>query len=1250
MTFPIVAIAASAGGLEAVSELLAALPSHTGMAFVVVQHLDPGHESLLTEILSKKTSLSVQQVHDGMLVEADHVYVIPPNTSLTLADEHLHLTTRGSGRGGHRPADILFRSLAEARASSAIGVVLSGGDSDGALGIQAIKDRGGITFAQEPASARFAGMPNNAIETGCVDFVLPPQQIAHELMRLGNHPYLRPSPSPAAEAEESSEEAGAQKEETLRRVFRRLRAAHGVDFTHYKRSTLERRLARRMALQKLETAAEYATLMENDTAETAALYQDFLIRVTGFFRDPESFEGLAQRVFPIVCEGRTAKESVRIWVPGCASGEEVYSIAIALMEYVGERSLPAGIQLFGTDVSEAAIENARAGIYLDAIEQEVSPERLKRFFVKQNGHYRIGKSIRDLCIFARQDVTRDPPFSRLDLVSCRNLLIYLDSTTQRRVMQIFHYALRPHGFLMLGPSESVGQVSDLFELTDKPYRLYTRKPTPPGVGVPLAPSRQGTGVYEYVQPSRAANPESSDMLDAESAQREAERLLLARYTPVGVVVDDALNVLHFHGETGPYLEHVSGPPSLNLQRIARPQLLVDIMPAIQEARETGVEARREGLSVDGLRDVSIQVVPLKRPSRQRCYLILFEDATRRYADRRAAPLATSALPESEKDRRLAQSERETAAMREYLQTTLEEHEAVKEELKSAHEEVLSANEEFQSTNEELETSKEELQSANEELTTTNEELRNRNRELDVLNFELEGARTLAERARTYADGIIETILEPLLVLEADLKVARVNQAFTADFRLTREQVEGRLLQEIGSGQWNNAPLREKLDAVLHRGEPLANWEMTYAPPGSGHRLLSLNARQIRGDAEPAQLILLAVEDITERRANTDSLREGSRRKDEFLAMLAHELRNPLAPITHTLALLRGGTADPGTMKAYDLLERQTRRLVRLVDELLDVARISRGLIELKRESVDLGALVRQVVEAARARIEQYHHIVSLDLPERAVCVNGDPVRLEQVVSNLLENAVKYTPSGGRIALQLVAENGDAVLSVRDHGIGIAPQMLEHIFELFAQVDSTLARAGGGLGLGLTVVRRVLELHGGRIEARSPGLGHGSEFIVRLPILTPLDQATPAVVEPAPRSGDGAVRPRRVLIVDDNVDSAESMALLLRTWGHEVLVALDAVEALTLALSFKPQTALVDIGLPGMDGYELARRLRADPQHRQLHLVAMTGYGRAEDQSAARKAGFDMHFVKPAELDELEKLLARDQGDRPLDNA
>jgi two-component system CheB/CheR fusion protein len=1302
MPFAIVAIGASAGGLEAVSELLAALPSKSGMAYILVQHLDPHHESLLPEILAKKTAMPVIAAHEGLAVAPDQLYVIPPNATLTLNDDTLHLTPRPSGPARHMPVDALFKSLAECRADSAIAVILSGGDSDGSLGMQEIKHNGGITFAQEPSSARFPSMPRSAIETGCVDFVLRPHQIAHEIARLGGHPYLRLIGAPPAQSpEEAPAAALAAEEDSLRRIFRRLRTAHGVDFTHYKRSTLHRRLARRMALQKIESPADYVALIEDDPTEAATLYQDFLIRVTSFFRDPNSFVGLTQRVFPSLCEGRSPKEPIRVWAPGCATGEEVYSMAIALVEYLGERLTPEGIQIFGTDVSEAAIEKARAAVYLDTIAQDVSAERLARFFVKADDHYRIAKSIRDLCIFARQDVTRDPPFSRLDLVSCRNLLIYLDAPAQRRVMQIFHYSLRPQGFLILGPSESVGQASDLFELADKQHRIYTRKLAAAGAAVDLMTRAAGP----YSRPREALADEAPLPLDGDSIQREADRLLLARFAPASLLVDEALNILQVRGETGPYLELASGAPSLNLHRVARPELLVEIVPAIQEARETGTEARREGLSIDHLRDISIEVLPLKRLNAERGYLILFDDGARRSTGRRTQIAALSALPESEKDRRLARLEREIASIRDYLQATMEEHEAVKEELKSAHEEVLSANEEFQSTNEELETSKEELQSANEELTTTNDELRNRNRELAVLNAEFEKerstseqARTASERARRYADAIVESMREPLLVLDEELKILRANQAYYTYFQVGRESTEGRLIYEVSHAQWDLAPVRGKLAAVLARNEPMMNCEITQDFPSLGIRLMSLNARKIPGDGERAELILLAIGDITERKradaalhdsedryrtlfelgpvavyscdasgviqkfngrakelwgreptpGDTDErfcgsfkmfrpdgsfmphevcpmaevvsgkitevrdaevlierpngsritvivnirplknrqgeirgaincfyditerkqaeerlreyaakLTDTDRRKDEFLAMLAHELRNPLSPIAHAVHLLRDSHgADPASIKLYQMIGRQTQRLTRLVDELLDVARISQDLIAIKREPMDLVILVRQAAEASRLRIEQGQHELSLVLPEESLRVSGDSVRLEQVICNLLENAAKYTDSGGEITLTLMQQGAEAVVNVRDTGIGLAPEMLEGIFGLFTQVDRSLERSAGGLGLGLAVVRRIVELHGGRIEARSAGLGTGSEFIFRLPLLSAIALDVPSANGIESLKTPVASNARRVLIVDDNADAAESIALLAQTWGHEVATAQD----------------------------------------------------------------------------------------------
>jgi two-component system CheB/CheR fusion protein len=1232
-SFPIIGIGASAGGLEAISELLGGLPSASGMAFIVVQHLDPDHESLLSEILAKRTRIALTQARDGMRVEPDHIYVIPPAATLTLNDDCLRLTPRVVGPERFMPVDALFRSLANARRESAIGVVLSGADADGAHGLQVIKHSGGITFAQEPACARFPSMPRSAIETGCVDFVLRPDQIARELAHLAQHPYLRSISLPQAVTGEPAEAAAVGDEAGLRRILGWLRTAHGVDFTHYKRSTLRRRLARRMAFKRIDDLAEYAVLIEGDPSEAATLYQDFLIRVTEFFRDPEAFDALARRVFPSLCEGRSAKEPIRIWVPGCASGEEVYSLAIGIVEYLGDRHPGVGIQVFGTDLSEAAIERARDGMYLASVVQDVPKERLQRFFVKHDGAYRIAKSLRDLCVFARHDVTRDPPFSRLDLVSCRNLLIYLDAVAQRRVMQVFHYALRPHGYLMLGASESVGQASELFELSDKFHRIYARRASLPGAG----PGRVPRATSVVARPAATAEAPAANLGEADSAQREADRLLLARFAPASLLLDDALNILEFRGETGPYLEHASGPPSLNLSRVARPELLVEIDPAIREARERGVEVRREALCVGDLRNISIEVIPLQWTGAERRYLVVFEDGSRPARGRHAHQEHASALPESEKDRRLAQSEREIASIRDYLKAVMEEHEVVKEELKSAHEEVLSANEEFQSTNEELETAKEELQSANEELTTTNEELRNRNRELAVVNAEIENARRTSERAREYADQIIETVREPMLVLDAEMTIVRANKAYYTAFNVRSDETEGLRFYEVGNRQWDRPRLREALDSVLKRSVDVSDLESDYDVPAIGRRTMSVSARRISGDAEREELILLAFEDVTERRELLDGLRETGRLKDEFLAMLAHELRNPLATIMHSVHVLP--SSDEAVSAPKLMIERQAQNLVRLVDELLDVARISRGSIELQREPVDLAAIAREAAKAASHRAAELRHELTLALPDRPVLVDGDRIRLEQVISNLLENAVKYTDPGGRITLALTPDHGEAVLSVRDTGIGLAPEVLENVFDLFTQVDRSLSRTHGGLGLGLTLVRRVLALHGGSSVARSAGLGKGSEFIIRLPLLPEKANGLASDGSPDPKPAAPGERRQRVLVVDDNADASYSLGLLVRTWGHEVAVARSGPEALMLAKSFKPETALVDIGLSGMDGYELARLLRADPAHRGLQLVAVTGYGREEDRIAAKAAGFDVYLVKPAKVSELKRLLA-----------
>jgi len=1239
MTMAIVGIGASAGGLEAVAELLGALPAATGMAYIVVQHLDPKHESLLPEILAKKTAMPVSAAHSGQIVLPDHVYVIPPDVTLTVHGGRIGLQPRVSTHEPPLPVDVLFKSLADAYGDSAIGVVLSGGGADGSAGIRALRMAGGITLAQTPETARFADMPRHAIDTGCVDLTMRPSDIAAELVRLGQR--FAVGDRPGSEHTTSPDTEADADEASLTHILQRLRVAHRVDFAHYKRTTIWRRLHRRLALRRVATLQEYDTLLDGDAAELAALYQDLLIRVTDFFRDPESFDALRQTVFPALYKDRPSNRPLRIWVPGCSSGEEVYSVAMTLLEYLGDGAhAAAGIQIFGTDVSEPALQKARGGVYAKTELTAVSPERLERFFTAQNDEFRVAKDVRNLCLFARQDVTRDPPYSRLDLISCRNLLIYLDAVAQRQVLRSFHYALRPEGMVVFGPAESVSESSDLFELVDKHYRVYRRLPNPGGIldlplGAPPEAAERGPDLHDAAT------------VNAESVLRKADRLLLARFAPASLLINHAFTILQFRGRIGPYLEPAGGVPSFDLRRVVLPDLLVQITPAIEEASASGAPSRRD-VTLDDGREVSLEIVPLTGALGARSYLILFDDGSRGPSSG-GLSATVAALPASEKDRRLVELDRQVADLRTYLRAAIEEHGASQEELKSAHEEVLSANEEFQSTNEELHTSKEELQSTNEELTTTIEELRHRNQELADLNEELTIARSAADRARSYADIIVETVRQPLAVLDDAQKILRVNPAFSLDLGVAREDAEGRLLHEMDGGRWNIAGLRQTLHDIVSNNHTLEDYRVMVDLPARGRRVMALSARKLPGDAARAQLLLLAFDDVTVQANVTAGLLANNARKDEFLAILGHELRHPLTPITHAIYLLRRGNPDPATAQLLETIDIQTRRLQRFVDELLDVARISRGLIEIRRDSVDLVAVVREAARAIEPLIASRQHKLSLILPAQPVYVSGDEGRLSQVVTNLLENAAKYTDPGGEIRVALERQDNGVTLSVRDNGIGIDAEDLEHVFEPFTQARHAVAGRIGGLGLGLSVVRRVLELHGGRIEATSKGLTHGSEFVAWLPLLPQGKAAAPKVAKPkpAPRASAKVPRVRRVLIVDDEEDIRTSLARVVRSFGHEVATAGDGQAALTLAETFRPDCAILDIALHGMNGIELARRLREKYPPEALFLIALTGFGDADRRDQCRAAGFDEYVVKPGEIDKLEGLLG---AARPVPDA
>ncbi|MBU4231295.1 MAG: PAS domain-containing protein [Desulfobacterales bacterium] len=1142
----VVGIGASAGGLEAFTGLLENLPIDTGMAFVLVQHMAPRPHSLLPEILTRVTRMPVIEVKDGQEVKPNHVYVSPPEVVMSLVTGILHLTAREEPRGLHHPVDYFLQSLAADQGGRAIGVILSGTASDGVKGMKDIKEVGGITFAQDEATAKYTGMPQSAIAAGCVDFVLPPDLIAQELARLAHHPFGRPAPSPQA-PEMSLEEEGTE----FNRILALLKIETGVDFTHYKHSTIKRRILRRQALDRVESLADYVTFLEKHRPEIKKLYEDILINVTGFFREPEAFEALKDLVFPAITRERSPDDPIRIWVPGCASGEEAYSIAISLLELLGDRSANFPVQVFATDVDDRVISQARAGFYPEAALADVSPERLRRFFVKGAGGYQVSKTIRDVCVFARQNLIKDPPFSHLDLISCRNVLIYFGPVLQKMVIPIFHFALKPNGFLLLGKSEALGSFMDLFSQVDKRYKLYAQKslrgPRAEAAFVPDHPSRAlvaGSG------PEKARDMVASvpDLL------READHLVLARYAPAGVIIDETMKIVHFRGQTGAFLAPAPGEASLNLLRMARENLGREIRVAVQAAIQGNSPVRKEGLRLradGGLRRVNLEVVPI-RPAAEgpRFFQVLFEAA--------ATPTGPEPAPTGEKpgragrrppkEQRLRELEEELAATKEYLQAVMEEQGTHLEELQSSNEELMSANEELQSLNEEMETSKEELQSTNEELATLNEELENRNQELaranddlynllgavqiaivmlgqdlrirrfnptaqEMLNLipgdvgrpisdlklplevdDLKGLltevmdhlvvkevevrnrqgrwyslrlkpyRTLDQRidgvvlalvdidalkrsleeveeARSYAQGIIETLREPLLVLDGNLRVISANSAFYQFFKGVPQETENRLIYELGDRQWDVPALRNLLEEILPKDSLFQDFRVDVDFPLIGRRIMLLNARRLHRERGREDLILLALEDITARQEMENLLRKsGQRLRDlnaELVTAQASEqavslaLHEELAQNLVTLKLKLGEikkhlpSDQPGAKGALD-------QAINGIDALVEGAReLSQGL---RPRVLDLGLApaIRDLV----AHFTQYFQIdTNLKVPGLdALFTPQTQVMIYRVLQEALVNVVKHAQAT-RVELNVDKLDGQVRFQVVDNGIG-----------------------------------------------------------------------------------------------------------------------------------------------------------------------------------------------------------------------
>ncbi|MBK8424772.1 MAG: hypothetical protein IPL27_01790 [Lewinellaceae bacterium] len=1009
------------------------------MAFVYVQHLSPDHKSILTALLAKATLMKAQEVRNGMHMEPDNLYIIPPDKEMSVEDGHINLTPRTKERVLNLPIDTFFCSLAEKHKGGAIGIVLSGSANDGTIGMRAIKEAGGLTFAQDD-SAKFNSMPKSAIAEGVVDFILSPKEIALELARLSKHPFVKHKG-----IKRSQEDLIDNNDLDLKIILLHLHRLTGVDFSAYKMNTIKRRIIRRMLLHKIKTLKDYATLLGEKSAEIDILYQDLLINVTSFFRDTDTHRYLKTTLLPRLLKSKKPDETLRIWVPACSTGEEAYSIAMMLLEIQGNKSDNPRVQIFATDLSAKAIAKARIGEYSKRELETVSPSRLQRFYTKSGNNYRIAKPVRDMCVFAPHNILNDPPFSRLDFISCCNLLIYLDTAAQKKAIATFHFALNENGYLMLGKSENIGSSPQLFTSLNKKFKIFARKKNS-GVNTLSAITRRFSRPPQPIdnQPLDETGDviplQKTSSVTAAGISNAIDAVLIAEFMPASVVINHEMEILQFRGSTDLYLAHAPGKATLNILKMARPEIAFELRNAISKSIKTKNRVRKSGIEMKAnsgkTRVISLETVPLKIDWDEPLLLILFteQEQSETWQDKINSGKSSTAAQE----RRINKLEEELLSARADMLAFVHEQEAATEELQSANEEVVSANEELQSVNEELETSKEEIESTNEELTTTNQELQTRNE--------------LLHESYEYAEAIIATINEPILILDHKLCIKSANRSFYKKFKVTDRETEGALLYDLGNGQWDIPRLRELLEDIIPKNAYFQDFELSHKFPVIGEKIMLLNASRIIQKTHQEQLILLAINDITDsallqrkekerlekefnesqqdnlklenavlertaalKQANqvlaekNVELERMNKELESFAYVSSHDLQEPLRKIqTFAGRILEKedqNLTDSG--KAYFVrMQAAAKRMQTLIEDLLAYSRTSTA--ERKFEKVDLNVLIKDVkTELKEVLLEKHATIKATELCEVSII----PFQFRQLMLNLIGNALKFAKPG-----------------------------------------------------------------------------------------------------------------------------------------------------------------------------------------------------------------------------------------------
>lgn len=1341
----VVGIGASAGGLESLEKLFGNLPSDTRMAFVVLQHLSPDFKSMMDELLARDTRMPVHLATDGMVVEANHVYLLPPRKEMIIADGRLHLADKDPHQGLALPIDHFFESLAREYQAQAVGIILSGSGSDGTRGAMEISRQGGLVISESADSAKFDSMPVSAQASGAVDLVLGAEQIGPTLARYA----VAPSSFKQVSVGRPRKDPSQLPLTGIDAIFELFRDLHQIDFSGYRQSTMLRRINRRLALNGLTALDEYVERLSGDAQEQVALLEDLLIGVTQFFRDSEAFDHLTTQVLPDLIRRCQPERTFRAWVAGCATGEEAYTLAIALTEAFERVSRPPRFKLFATDLHKASLQHAGRGVYSGEALSGLSPQRLQRFFVPCGDGYRVTPELRKGIVFAPHNVLCDAPFTDLDLVSCRNLLIYFRPAAQQRALTMLHDALRVGGVLFLGGSETPGELSAEFEVVQERLRVF-RKRRDVRLGSQLRassigpePLRLGSNGRHPKAPLRAAAVEMQAVYNQ----------LLARYMPPSLLVDQQRQLLDSFGGAEQLLRLPPRGPSLDVLDLVDRQHRTTLSGALVKAAKEGAPVRYANfaLQVDSARRGDVMtVIPLASTAAQSYFLITFEPSTGSIAPSKERVVEGDDSP----GERIEELEDELRYSKENLQATIEELETSNEELQATNEELIASNEELQSTNEELHSVNEELYSVNSEHQLKIAELAELNRDMNhllentdvaiiYLDDQLRVRRFTSGASKLY-DLVEHDIGRPLVnfsprieipnLQQRLLQVLGTGQASEWDIRCSRgaafllrllpyrsgpgpqgvpaqdgappaeaalaagdsDPVEGVVLMLVdvssleemrGRLRWMSAIVESTDDAIIgedtqgritswnHGAERLYQYTAQEAlgqpismlvPPDRRGELreysqrvdrgepVSLDTVRLRKDGQPVDVSLTIspvyddrgqvigvskiARDIRPRIEMEEQMRRQARLREQFLAMLSHELRNPLGALLTASHLMQHTQADAQVRdQAAETARRQVTMMQSLLDDLLDISRISLGKISLHRQRVDLRELVETVRETTGAVIDKHHDRLVIEVSDEPLPVDGDPARLVQIQVNLIHNAAKYSPSNSQITVRLDRLGDQAVIRVTDQGAGIAPEFLPKLFEPFTQSDATATRSDGGLGVGLALVKELVQMHGGRVEVAETVLGQGSTFAVYLP----LDEQ-PARADPPPTAAPPQLvqtRPLRVVLIEDRAENRRLLRMLLELDEHRVGEFGSGEEGLEAILEDPPEIALIDIGLPGIDGIEVAKRVRKQIPPETTALVALTGFGQPDDVRRASEAGFDAHLVKPVSPEQLEQVIA-----------